>query len=323
MRFLVIGCGSIGQRHARLLAERHDVDVVVCDTLAANRQAASEAAGRCPMLDGLDAALAESFDAAVVCTPNDSHAPISIACMQAGMDVLCEKPITDTLAQAEPMAAAAEELGRVVMIGYMARYHPGLQEMKRRVDEGVAGSVLAGRSTVGSYFTLMCARTPYRLQQKGVLVVDYTHEIDFMRWILGDVTRVYAVTRTAGDLPMVPDPNIIVSTLEFASGAVVSLHMDYVQHPQRRIFDLYGDKATLVLDFQTSTLQEFTHERDGLHEDHFPCHRDEFYKQEHAKFIEAMSARGVSPISIEDGMEAVRVAQAILESAEKGAPVTL
>ena len=322
MRVLVVGCGSIGQRHARLLNARADVEVAVCDVLEENLEAASQHAGCTERYRRLEEALACPFEAAVVATPNDSHAAVAVAALRAGLDVLLEKPMADTVAAAETIAEAADTTGRLLMVAYNMRHHPGLREMKRIVDKGRIGRLVGGRAMVGSYYTLMCARTPFRLTEKGILAVDASHELDFLRWFFGDVVEVSARTARTGDLEMKPDPNLAAALLTYRSGAIVGVHMDYVQHPQRRIFEVYGDAGTLVLDFQTSVLEEYHPAEEGHRRRFFPHHRDAYYIDEHDAFFEAMRTR-VSPIAAEDGLGALRVCEAILRSAQERTPVPL
>lgn len=322
MRILVIGCGSIGQRHARLLAERSNVELGVCDPVAANLEAAAHAAGHGEKYSNLSDALKAGFNAAIVCTPNDSHAEVSVAVMRAGLDVLVEKPMADTCTNAEAMAAVAQETGRLLMVGYVLRFHPGLREMKRLVEAGHIGQLVGARAMIGTYFTLMCARTPFRLTQRGVLVLDYTHLVDYLGWFLGSVAEVAARAARTGDLPMRPDPNLVAALLRYRSGAIATLHLDYIQHPQRHVLDLYGDKGTLVMNFETALLEEYKANEEGVRVRAIPYFRDNMFREEHSAFLESLRTR-VPVISAADGIEAMRVAEAILTSATFGGVVQL
>lgn len=322
MRTLVVGCGSIGQRHARLLGERRDVQVGVCDPLQANVEAAAQAAGNAEKYLTLDEALKHDFAAAIVCTPNDSHAEISIRAMQAGLDVLVEKPIEQSVEAAERMRDAAEKTGRLLSVGYTLRFHPAIREMKRRGDAGALGTLVGARAMVGTYLTLMSARTPYRLTQKGVLVADYTHQIDYLGLFFGKVTDVTARGGVFGDLPMRPDPNLIAALLTYGSGAVASLHLDYIQHPQRHMLELYGDKGSLVFNFESNILEEYRAAAPGARVESIPYFRDNMFREEHAAFFESVRTR-VPAVSAEEGIEALRVGEAILKAMGQRAPVRL
>ena len=148
-RVLVVGCGSIGRRHARLLAERPDVEVSVCDTLADNLQAALAGAPGAKGFDDFETALAVEPDAVFVCTPNDLHRPMSLAALEAGCDVLCEKPLADTVENAAAVAEAAAASDRMLHVGYSLRSHAGLRRLRElvevaRAQEGLPGPFAAG-----------------------------------------------------------------------------------------------------------------------------------------------------------------------------------
>jgi predicted dehydrogenase len=168
----------------------------------------------------------------------------------------------------------------------------------------------------------MSARTPYRLSQKGVLVQDYTHQIDYLGWFFGSVTEVTARGGVLGDLPMRPDPNLMAALLCYDSGAVASLHLDYIQHPQRHTLELYGDKGTLVFNFETCILEEYVAALPGARTEPISYFRDNMFRDEHAAFFESMKSR-VPAVSAAEGIEAMRVAEAILTSAERRSPITL
>jgi predicted dehydrogenase len=268
----------------------------------------------------VEEALRDEFDAAIVCTPSTTHAEISIHAMQAGLHVLTEKPIADTVENAQRMGRTARETGKVLMVGYMTRFHPGIKEMKRRVDEGRIGQLLGGHAMLASYYTLTCARTHYRMHEKGGLVLDFSHEIDYLRWFFGEVVEVTARSRWAGDLPMKPEPNMIDVLLTYRSGAVVSLHLDYIQHPERRIFELYGDKGTLVINLKTSVLEEYLMKEEKGCVQQIPHSHDNLYIEEHDAFFQSIKD-GIPAISAEEGIKALRIARAVLLSAELRAPI--
>src|SRR3972149_5140429 len=96
-KVLVVGCGSIGLRHARLLAERRDVEVWVCDMRPEALQAASSAAPGARTFEDFGQALRAGPDVVFVCTPNDLHRPNAIVALEAGCDVFCEKPLAESL----------------------------------------------------------------------------------------------------------------------------------------------------------------------------------------------------------------------------------
>ena len=347
IRVLVAGCGSIGKRHARLWCEQPAAEVWVCDTLEANLQAATEQApGARPFTD-YAAALAERPDVVYICTPNHLHRPMVEAPWQVGCHVLCEKPLADSVGNAEAIAEMVRGDGggvgavtdrdssgsvtpptRVFAVGYSLRSHGGLRRVLEIVRSGVLGTLVGGRAMVGTYFTLMCATTPYRMTEPNALIIDYTHLLDYMRLFLGEPERVSAESATLGDLPQLPQPNLFSLLVRYKSGAVGQIHMDYIQHPQRSHVELYGDRGVVKYDFQTGVLELFDFERDDSpkhahHVEHVIVARDDIYRVQIETVLQALQGEETPLATAEDGVAALKLAEAAVKAASTHAAVTV
>ena len=323
VKVLVVGCGSIGKRHARLLGERPDVEVWVCDALESNLAAAVEQAPGAKPYTDYASALADKPDAVYVCTPNHLHAPMSIAALRVGCNVLCEKPLADTVENAEAIAEAAAASDRMLQVGYSLRSHGGLRRVQELVATGDCGTLIGGRAMVGTYFTLMCATTPYRMTEENALIVDYTHLLDYLRLFFGDLERVSAESAALGDLEMRPRPNLFSLLLKYRSGAVAQCHMDYVQHPQRSTVELYGDRQTITYDFQTGQLQVFDRDKAGCYTEFVTVARDDIYRVQIEEFLTRRGTTRVPLVSAEDGVAALKAARAAVEWARTGRAINV
>jgi len=322
VRILVAGLGSIGRRHARLLAERPEVDLLLCDPVAECRADVMAAIGR-PAVESADYddALAAGPALVFICTPNQQHAPMGVAAIAAGADVFVEKPVAETVAEATQLVVAAESAGRRLHVGYMLRFDPGLQAVKRVIDAGAVGTPCAGRAMLGSYVTLLNSRDRDKEVRPGSLVIDYTHEIDFIRWILGEISGVQAAGATLGDLERRAQPNIFQAILTLASGTLVQLHLDYVQYPQRRIFEVYGDRGTVSYDFMTGEIRHFGFEREYrwrcLDVAPLVSRVDDLFRAEHAAVLDDRLAATTTTAGGCDGLAALRVAEAAMTAAAR------
>ena len=314
---LIVGCGSIGQRHARLLAERDDIEVWICDVKKAHLEATLAVAPGARAFEDFNAALKQGPGAVFVCTPDAFHRPMSIAALEAGCDVFCEKPLAESVANAEAIHAVAQASPRMLQVGYVLRCHPAIRKISEMTAAGELGNLIGGRALVGAYFTLMCAKTPYLIEAPNSLVLDYTHQIDYFRLFFGQVVRVSAESATLGDLEMMPRPNVFNMLLKYKSGAIVQLHLDYVQHPQRHSLEVFGDRRTVVFDAETSELRILDRERDGYQVQHITLARDDLYRTQIAEFLKSMSRNCIPIVSAADGVEAVRIAEAAIRSARE------
>ncbi len=325
-RVLIVGCGSIGKRHARLWRERPDVAVWICDPLESNLHAALEQAPGARPFRHYEEALAEQPDIVFICTPNHLHRPLSEAALAAGCHVLCEKPLADSVANGEAIASAARQASSFFAVGYSLRSHAGLRRVLEIVRSGVLGHLVGGRALVGTYFTLMCATTPYRFEEKNALLLDYTHLLDYMRLFLGEAECIHAEAATLGDLPLRPAPNMFSLLVRFRSGALGQIHMDYIQHPQRSLVEIWGDRGVVTYDFQTGKLELFNRERDSYHahsEEHILVARDDIYRVQIETFLEALQGKETLLATAEDGVAALRWAEAAARAAAEGIAIPL
>ena len=162
---------------------------------------------------------------------------------------------------------------------------------------------------VGTYNTLLCAKTNFREQMYGALLVDYTHEFDFLRAIFGEVRDVHCWTNDLGSKEKRCRPALAATTMRFESGAIVSVHMDYVQHPQRRSVEVFGDRKTVALDLQTDRMKIFDASREGHQVLSFDNVRDDRLRAEHQDFFDAAQKGNRPRVDGEAGLRVLEVAE--------------
>ena len=318
MRILVVGVGSIGQRHARIVYELGH-EVVPCDV---NPALVDEVCTRHGLSESyLDYREAEGsdFDAVIVCTPNHLHAPVALAAFEQGSHVLMEKPIAHTLEDARAIVNAAEGAGRVLVVGYILRQWPGMRMAVEWVRSGRIGTVYAARVMLGAPETLVFARSDYRqrLETGSGVILDFSHEFDYLRLLLGEVNEVACLTKT---LPFIPvqTEGVAAILLRFQEGAIGELHMDYVRR-SCRVLEVYGERGMLTYDFAGARLSwqswdDMTEERTWSYE------RDQAYIQQFVVFTDLIAGYTVAPQRYADAHDAVKtlaVARAALSSAEE------
>jgi predicted dehydrogenase len=317
LRFLVIGCGSIGKRHLRLLHERADLAVAACDPDPTAREGVTAIGSAIPFFTDLPTALKDWKPAfVVVANPNRFHASAAIAAMRAGAHVLCEKPIADTVANGRRIVAEARKLKRTLLVGYTERYRDSLQHIEKMAAAGELGTLTGGRALVGTYNTLLCSRTACR-NEYGAILVDYTHEFDFLRGIFGDVRDVACFANDLGNKKLKASPNTAVTVLRYKSGAIVTVHMDYIQHPQRRILEVFGDRKSIEFDLSTDTIQIFDTDTPGVHTLTFENVRDNRFRLEHQDLIDS-ALKGTPPkVDGEAGLRALEIAERAIRQIDR------
>jgi predicted dehydrogenase len=256
---LIAGLGSIGQRHARNLA-----------SLGARRLIAVRSGlGTRPIPADLpietygtyDEALAQGPDIGIVCTPSSLHVEAAHMLLDAGLDVLVEKPISHTLDGVDRLIQTAAAASRVLGVAYPLRFHPHVATVRQWIAEHRLGSIRYARASVGQYPPSWTPgrdyRDSYAVRQDlgGGCVRTFIHEIDLLYDLFG-MPR--SVTAMAGHLSSLDTDAEDVAEIVFGYDHMIgSVHIDYVQRTSHRARYLHivGEAASLWLDFQQHTLQ--------------------------------------------------------------------
>ncbi len=222
----IVGCGNIAPAHAQALATLPQSEFwACCDTDAARVNALAATYSVPNVLTDLDAFLASGVEAVMVCTPHKSHEAIVTRAAEAGVHVLCEKPVAVELDQADHMIAAAGAAGITFGVVFMRRFWPASQRIHQAIASGQIGIPTMGMCQSllwrpESYFAQADWRGTWTGEGGGVLMNQAVHAIDLLQWFMGPVTEVYGkyATLVHGDYIDVEDT--VSATLTFASGGL-------------------------------------------------------------------------------------------------------
>ena len=328
MKVAIIGSGLQCRRRAPVLVESPD-DQLVCLAGKDPAQAAGVARGfGCAVAETWQEAVQRAdVEAVIVCTPPGVHAEISLAALRAGKHVLCEKPLSRTLAEAELMAAASRETGRILKCGFNHRHHPAVWEAHRRLRAGELGRPLFARCRYG-----ICGRPGYEKEWRadpaqaagGQFIEQGTHGIDLLRWFLGELVEVSCMTSRHyfKSQPMEDDG---FALFRAAGGATASLHTSLVQWQNLFSFEVFGDEGYARVEGLGTTYgteQLFLGRRDfsAPFQDQVIQYRggDVSWREEWREFSAAIREKRDPVGSAEDGVAAMRVALAAYEAERQG-----
>jgi UDP-N-acetylglucosamine 3-dehydrogenase len=320
-RVLVIGAGSIGSRHLRVV---HGLgfDVMGCDSDPKAFARVRADIPDLPTFSDLHAALAAQPHIAIVATPHHLHAPQTAAAMAAGAHVLCEKPMADTVAAADAMIEAARVNNKVLHIGFTNRYNPCLLRIKELIEAGALGTIVAAQADVGAYVTLINSRSRYQARTFGALLLDYTHQLDFVPWLVGaPVQRIYAIGRNLGAFDLGSNPNLVAMILEHAGGALGEIHLDYCRHPVAASLSLIGDKGWATSDLTTNRLTVANRQENTRKEETLAFERDDMFRAQFMDFVAAVEGRPSRIVSGQEGRCSMLLAEAALTSLHSQMPI--
>lgn len=247
MRFLIAGLGSIGRRHLRNLVALGERDIVLYRT----RRGTLPEAGLTtfPTETDLAAALAHRPDAVIVTNPTSEHLAVAIPAAEAGCHLLVEKPISHTLEGIAELAGAARRTGSRVLVGYQFRFHPGLREIRRIVEDGSLGKIIGARAHWGEYLPDWHPWEDYRRSYAaradlgGGVLRTLSHPFDYLRWLLGEAEVLWGRAARSGELEIDVE-DVADVALAFPSGAIGAVHLDFLQRPASHLVELTGTQGT-------------------------------------------------------------------------------
>jgi len=348
----IIGAGNISESHVQSYKKLENVNVLaVCDI---NRERAEDYARRYGIAyvfeDYNEMLKLEELDAVSVTTWNNGHAPISIAALKAGKHVLCEKPLAMNARQAQEMVDTANETGKLLMVGFVRRFEKHANYIKQVIEDGDLGKIYYAKTgyirkwgNPGGWFS-------DKKRSGGGPVIDLgVHVIDLVRYITGKPKPVSVMASTFNYLGMKPEmkglskylsrdydeknpyndvEDAATAIIKFDNGMTLFFETSWVLHTKEstNYLYLYGDKAGVqmepVLEFYKEDGRNyFVEERPLVQEE-----KNKFsaiFDREIAHFVDCI-ANGVECISPgEDGIEIMKIIDAIYKSAETGHEVII
>lgn len=253
IRIGILGGGNISDTHARAALEIPGVEIVAMYGGNVQRtRALSERYGGTAYTD-LDEFLShDGLDVVLIGSPSGLHAEQATAAASRGIHVLCEKPLDVTTEKVDALLEAVDRAGVKLGVFFQNRAMPDVAWLKRQVDAGVLGEPFLAAAQVRwyrppEYYSGSRWRGTWALDGGGALMNQGIHTVDLLIWLLGDVTEVYARTRTA--LHDIEVEDTVVATLEFASGAVATLEATTAAYPgfPRRL-EISGTRGTILLE---------------------------------------------------------------------------
>gem|GEM_PF-1067057 len=318
-KVMVVGCGSIGLRHLKNLKLNSTLDIAALDVNAAAADEVRKIDGRICFFNDFNAAAGWEPALAIVATPNQLHMKNCLWAFEAGAHVLCEKPLAVSVEEGRAIVAAAKKAGKILGVGFTERFRVAVAHIIEEALSGRMGKLIGGRAMVGTYNTLLCAKDPrHRLEAFGSIVLDYTHELDILSAIFGNVKRLECYCNSLAEKELKANPSLAAALVQYEKGEIVTIHFDYVQHPQRRNFEIYGSLKTLVYDWGADTLEIHDCAMPGFEVRRFNNVRDEQFVREHEDMLRSIRD-GKSPrVAGEDGLKSLEVSGKMLERLKVG-----
>lgn len=327
--FAIVGCGRIASRHAEEAIKKGKL-VAVCDIL---KEKADELAQyyKAKAYYSVDELLKDENDIDIVsiCTPNGLHATHSIQSLEAGKHVLCEKPMAISSADAREMIRIAEKTGRKLYVVKQNRFNPPVIFVKQLLDENKLGKIFSFQLNCFWNRTAEYYKNTWKGTAKldgGILYTQFSHFIDLLYWLLGDVSSVKGIRSDYLHKRSIEFEDTGISILQMNNGAIGSIHytINSFKKNMEGSLTLFGEKGTVKIGGQyLNELEYFSVENQqapdlpkgnpanqyGYYEGSMSNH-DKVYEV----MVKAINDPSVSFITAEEGLKTIEIIEKIYQA---------
>ncbi len=325
LRAGLIGLGMMGRHHGRVLASLPGVDLVAVADPGGDVHGI---AGGRPVLENVEQLIEQGIDYCMVAVPTVYHEQVGLTLAEAGVHAIIEKPLAQDTPAATKVAEAFEAKGLVGAVGHIERYNPALQEARRRLEAGDLGDVYQVSTRRQGPF-------PARIADVGVVKDLGTHDIDLTAWVTQQTfTAVAARTAYKGGREF---EDLVAVTGQLSNGVVTNHLVNWLSPLKERVTIITGTKGAYVADTLTADLTFYANGEvqttwddianfRGVSEGdvvRYAISKPEPLRVEHEQFRDAVLGKDADIVTMTQGLQTVRVAEACIESARTGQTVTL
>jgi len=345
MKILMIGLGSIGQRHVRNIRRIYGDDIeIIAYRVRRLQQTFSDAM---QIRDGvnleeehhitsysdLDEALAQKPDIAFITNITSKHMECALKCAEAGCDIFLEKPVSNTLEGADKLLEITNAKGSIVFMGYQNRYHVCVKKLREYLAKGLIGRIISVEGAFCERLVTMHTYEDYSITYMarsdmggGCILNLQIHDIDILQWIFGKPVGDIQITKgTHSELKIdVEDHAVITYEADFkgveasdgetgtpAGKVTVTSRSDFLCYPPVHTYRIVGEKGRIELDFNKATIDLI--DGDGLtaHLEYPDFQRNDMFIEELKLFMDAVKTRKKPEVSLETGIDGLKIALGI------------
>jgi len=322
----IVGLGSIGRRHLRLISEiRPDIEIIV--VRSGHGGECDEESMATKTVYSIGDAIKEGIQAAIVSSPATLHLKQSLELAKNGIHLLIEKPISHTSDRVKELLKIVNENRITTMVGYVLRYDLGAIKFKNWLDNKVKGKILHARIECGSYLPDWRPDQDYRKtvsalsELGGGVLLELSHEIDYLYWFFGKPKDVQAQIRNSGTLDInVEDQVDLLMTSE--QGYCISVQIDFNRRHVERKCKVLTTEGELIWDAVNKNVTW-----KGVNKEQFKYEynneRNSIYRKQLEVFFDCIENDNDPIVTVKDGINVISLIDAVRNASEKGIKVSL
>lgn len=324
---LVVGCGSIGERHLRCFQRTGRVEVAGCDANATLLQRVTNEYGVPGFADVVAALAGKRIDGVVIATPAHTHVDLALLALRSGAGVLIEKPLSTALAGVDELKDAVVASGKFAAAAYVYHLMPWILALRDLVRSGELGRPLHATVVTGQHFPTF--RPAYREiyyskhESGGGAIQDaLTHVANAVEWILGPTTRLYCdASRQALEGVAVEDTvNVVARNGE----VLVNYALNQFQAPNEMTLTVHCERGSARVTGHEQRWSVFRRDAASwVHHQLAPLERDELFVAQANAFLDGLAGKSTPLATLDEAAQTLKFNLAALESARGGQPVMI
>jgi predicted dehydrogenase len=252
---LIVGLGSIGKRHLNNLIELGFTNISIVSRNGEVKKK-FELFKFYPSIS--DASLHKNIDVIIIATPTSNHVSDLLEALENNINnIYLEKPISHSLSDIKIIEKKLAHSSTNIVVGFDLRFDPGLILMKEYIDTNKIGKILSFNSEVGQYLPDWRPEIDYRKSMSakknkgGGVMLDLVHEFDYINWLVGPIKNIVGMNTKISNLD-IDTEDISTNLIETTSGAIGSIHLDYLQFELSRSCKIIGDKGVIIWNYRDS-----------------------------------------------------------------------
>lgn len=321
MKFAVIGCGSIGQRHIENLIKLGH-KVVAWNRTKFRRNLVEKNFG-IKTFHNLDEMLnIKDLSASIICSPSSLHYAHAKKAINKNLNLFIEKPLATSMKGIYDIEREAKKKGLISHIGTNMRFHFGPALIKKYLKKKIVGKILWVNVWAGMYLPDWHPKEDYRKMYSakkklgGGAVMDFIHEIDLICWLFNMPSKLAAISGNSGFLDIETE-DIVDVIMSYPKGLKINLHIDYIQRPFQRGIYLVGDKGSVKWDSALKKVEVYLYNSKKVINRSYAKNykHNNMYLEQMKYFINCLIKKKQSGSDIKEGIRALELALAIKRSA--------
>ncbi len=320
MKFLVIGCGSIGKRHISNLLKLGFTDVCVFDSNKSLLEKTRKDLKVC-----IQTSLSfKEIQCTLICTPPNSHISLAKKALRAGSHVFIEKPLSNSLKDISEIEKLAKKYALQIFVGYVFRMDKGLHRIKKMLDKDFIGKIVSFDAYEGWYLPNWRpwqdhTKSYTGSKKSGGIILDGSHEINYLQWLGGDIKEVFSYYRSVPHLD-VKSEGLAEILLKFKSNAIGRIHLDFINPEYNRHCEIIGEKGSIKWDFAKKTIEVRKYKSKRISKIKYEKNTNCMYLEEIKYVTGCINGQDNHLLKLSDAINTLKASLAAKESGRKNRP---